>query len=263
MLDQGGAAESVLLKVRGLRRSFAAVHAVDGLDLDVTGGSITGLIGPNGCGKTTSVNCISGFDTAYAGSVELLGTAITRWSADAAARAGVMRTFQAVRTFDRYSVLENAMIGMQSFDGLGWPDVVLRTAKFKRAEKEAAERAASLLDRVGLRAKMTIPAGELSYGQKKLLALVSTLMSIPKLVILDEPVAGVNPALTWEIAEMLRGFRAQGATFLIIEHNIEFVMAVCDQVHVMDRGRRLMGGAPEEVRRDPRVIEAYLGGNID
>jgi branched-chain amino acid transport system ATP-binding protein len=250
-----------MLKVRNLRRSFAGVHAVDGLDFEVRRGSITGVIGPNGCGKTTSVNCITGFDPRYSGEVELEGRSIAHMGADSVARTGVMRTFQAIRVFDDYSVLQNALIGHQSFDGLAWWDPVIRTRKFRDTEEASRDKARSLLKAVGLGAKLDHSAGTLSYGQKKLLALATTLMSDPQLVILDEPVAGVNPTLTGEIAEVLRGLNRSGASFLIIEHNIQFIMELCDEVIVMDRGRRLTSGAPSIIQRDPRVIEAYLGGN--
>jgi branched-chain amino acid transport system ATP-binding protein len=252
-----------LLAVRNLRRSFAGVNAVDGLDLKVRPGSITGVIGPNGCGKTTSVNCITGFDGNYEGEVELNGRSIAHMTPDLVARTGVMRTFQAIRVFDNYSVLQNTMIGGQSFDGLRWWEPVLGTRRFRETEEALTKKARSLLASVGLAAKIDDIAGSLSYGQKKLLALAATLMSSPRLVILDEPVAGVNPTLTTEIANILRGLNRAGTTFLIIEHNIQFIMALCDEVIVMDRGRCLSSGQPSVIRQDPRVIEAYLGGNFD
>ena len=250
-----------LLRVQDLRRSFAGVHAVDGLCLDIREGGITGIIGPNGCGKTTSVNCITGFDLGYTGNVALMGTSIARRPPEDVARLGAMRTFQAVRVFDEQSVLENVLIGLQSFDGVSFWDVVTRSKRFREVEERARDDAELLLGKVGLGRKTADPAGSLSYGQKKLLALASTLMSRPKLLILDEPVAGVNPTLTWEIADILRSLNEGGTTFVIIEHNIQFVMALCTRVVVMDRGRALTSGTPQEIRKDERVVEAYLGGN--
>lgn len=264
MLTPGASTETdgePLLRVRDLKRSFAGVHAVDGLCLDIRDGDITGIIGPNGCGKTTSANCITGFDSGYAGEVILAGASIARMPPEEVARSGAMRTFQAVRVFDDYSVLENVLIGMQSFDRLSFRDVVTRSKRFRQVEETTRDDATRLLAKVGLGLKMGQRAGSLSYGQKKLLALASTLISGPKLLILDEPVAGVNPTLTWEIADILRDLNGGGTTFVIIEHNIQFVMALCTQIVVMDRGRALTSGTPSDIQRDQRVVEAYLGGN--
>ncbi len=249
-----------LLKVSGLSRNYGAVRALDGLSFEVPEGTITGMIGPNGCGKTTSVNCITGFDTPSGGTVEIEGQPINELSPDGVARAGIMRTFQAIRVFDRFSVLENAMIGMQSFDGLSVWDTVLRNRRYRQVERNTRQRAVELLETVGLKDKLREPAGNLSYGQKKLLALAGILMSAPKLIILDEPVAGVNPTLTHEIAATLRMLNEKGITFLVIEHNIQFVMNLSDRIIVMDRGRCLASGSPSEVQADSRVLDAYLGG---
>lgn len=249
-----------LLQVRALQRSYAGVQAVDGLDIAVQAGTITGMIGPNGCGKTTSINCITGFDRGYSGEVAIDGQSIAGLASDAIARRGVIRTFQAVRVFDTFSVRHNAMMGLQCFDGLRAWEPVLRNRRFRAAEALAAERAAELLRLVGLAPKMDDRAGDLSYGQKKLLALASALMSRPRLVILDEPVAGVNPTRTVEIAEILAELNRQGTTFLLIEHNIEFIMRLSHTVIVMDRGKCLTAGSPAAIRADDRVLDAYLGG---
>ncbi|SMH36559.1 ABC transporter ATP-binding protein [Mesorhizobium australicum] len=249
-----------LIEVRGLRRSFAGVHAVDGLDLDVAQGSVTGLIGPNGCGKTTSVNCITGFDRGFTGQVDMEGKPLAGLAPDAIARGGLMRTFQAIRVFDTFTVLENVKLAMQSFDGVSTLQALARTPKLRRTEEETEAKAHELLALVGLSAKSNDAAGELSYGQKKLLSLAGILMSGPRLVILDEPVAGVNPTRAMEIADIIKTVNARGTTFLIIEHNIPFVMRLCDSVVVMDRGKRLVQDTPDAIRNDPAVLEAYLGG---
>ncbi|HWK63566.1 MAG TPA: ABC transporter ATP-binding protein [Rhizobiaceae bacterium] len=254
------AAADPLLQVRGLRRSFAGVHAVDGLDLDVAQGSVTGLIGPNGCGKTTSVNCITGFDRSFTGEVKMMEKPLAGLAPEAIARGGLMRTFQAIRVFDSFTVLENVKLSMQSFDGTTVWQALARTQQFRRTEHETESKAYELLELVGLRAKSHDAAGELSYGQKKLLSLAGILMSSPRLVILDEPVAGVNPTRAMEIADIIKSVKDRGTTFLVIEHNIPFVMRLCDSVVVMDRGKRLVQGPPEEIRNDPAVLEAYLGG---
>lgn len=249
-----------LLQVRDLRRSFAGVHAVDGLDLDVAQGSVTGLIGPNGCGKTTSVNCITGFDRSFTGEVKMMEKPLAGLAPEAIARGGLMRTFQAIRVFDSFTVLENVKLSLQSFDGTTVWQALVRTQQFRRTEDETEAKAYELLEMVGLRAKSHDAAGELSYGQKKLLSLAGILMSSPRLVILDEPVAGVNPSRAMEIADIIKAVNDRGTTFLIIEHNIPFVMRLCDSVVVMDRGKRLVQGTPEQIRNDPAVLEAYLGG---
>jgi len=251
---------STLLEVRNLRRSFAGVHAVDGLDLDVAQGSITGLIGPNGCGKTTSVNCITGFDRSFTGEVNMAGAPFAGLGPDSIARRGMMRTFQAIRVFDSFTVLENVKMAMQSFDGSSALQALAHTPRFRRTEAETEKKAQELLELVGLAAKAGDAAGELSYGQKKLLSLAGILMSSPRLVMLDEPVAGVNPTRAMEIADIIKSVNALGTTFLIIEHNIPFIMRLCDSIIVMDRGKRLVQGTPDEIRGDPAVLEAYLGG---
>lgn len=252
-----------VLKVNNLRKSYGAINAVDGLDFEVPAGSIIGMIGPNGCGKTTTINCITGFDDNFSGDVEVEGLSTVGLNAENVARTGVMRTFQAIRVFDQFTTLRNAMIGMQCFDGLHVWDPILRTRRYRQSEEQSSEKAVDLLRTVGLGAKIDDLAGNLSYGQKKLLALASILMSEPKIVILDEPVAGVNPTLTHEIADTLKELNRTGTTFLIIEHNIEFIMNISDGVIVMDRGRRLASGTPQEIRKDERVLEAYLGGSAN
>lgn len=251
-----------LLMVRNLKKSFAGIRAVDGLDLEVTDGSITGVIGPNGCGKTTFINCVTGFDRQYTGEVALAGRAIAGLAPEVIARAGMMRTFQAIRVFDNLSVLQNALVGMQSFDTSQWWEPILRTRHLRAIDEKTRQHALVLLKQVGLASKADDPAGNLSYGQKKLLALACTLMSRPRIVILDEPVAGVNPTRINEVAEILLDLNGLGTTFLIIEHNIEFVMKLCANVIVMDRGRRLAAGTPQQIRDDRRVLDAYLGGTM-
>lgn len=254
------AADRPLLRVSDLRRSFAGVHAVDGLDIEVAEGSVTGMIGPNGCGKTTSVNCITGFDRSFTGRVDMAEVPLAGRRPDAIARGGLMRTFQAIRVFDSFTVLENVKLSMQSFDETTVWQALARTPQYRRKEDETEARA---LELVGLLPKAGDRAGELSYGQKKLLSLAGILMSRPRLVILDEPVAGVNPTRAMEIADIIKAVNARGTAFLVIEHNIPFVMRLCDSVIVMDRGKRLVQGTPEEIRNDPAVLEAYLGGAVN
>ena len=250
---------TALLEVTGLAKAYRGVHAVDGVDLAIRAGSITGLIGPNGSGKSTTIDCISGFQRPDAGRVRLSGADITGLTPQRIARAGLVRTFQNVRIYDQFSLLENLLVVREPFRQVGWYDALLRSPKYRQASHLAERRARELLDLVGLTRLGEVPATILSYGQKKLLALAAALMSNPKLVVLDEPVAGVNPSRINEVAEILRKVNVTGTTFLIVEHNVDFISALCDQVIVFDQGRKLMEGPPEAVHGDQRVLDAYLG----
>jgi branched-chain amino acid transport system ATP-binding protein len=250
---------TALLEIRDLQKSFAGVRAVGGVSFDVEAGSITGLIGPNGSGKSTTIDCITGFQPADGGRVALAGADITGHAPQDIARAGLMRTFQTVRLYERLSLRDNLAIAAQQFDAARWLDELLRTARYRRAVVTADERARQLLDLVGLARYAEADAGMLSYGQKKLVALAAALMSQPKVVVLDEPVAGVNPTRIREVEDILRRLNAAGQTFLIIEHNVEFVTNLCHRVVVLDQGRKLAEGTPAEIHKDARVLEAYLG----
>jgi ABC-type branched-subunit amino acid transport system ATPase component len=250
---------TALLEVQGLRKSFAGVHAVDGVSFSIEGGTITGLIGPNGSGKSTTIDCISGFQPIDAGRIVLAGVDVTGRAPQRVARAGLMRTFQTVRVYERLSLRDNLLIAAQQFDDAGWADELLRTARYRRAVSAAQARARELIDLVGLARYIDAEAGILSYGQKKLVALAAALMPRPKIVVLDEPVAGVNPTRIREVEDILRKLNAAGATFLIVEHNVEFITNLCHHVIVLDQGRKLAEGTAAEVHRDARVLEAYLG----
>jgi branched-chain amino acid transport system ATP-binding protein len=258
--DAGGVPEMTpLLEVSDLQKSFAGIRAVDGLSFALASGSITGLIGPNGSGKTTTIDCISGFQQIDAGQVRLAGIEIARLSPHRIARLGLMRTFQMVQLYDGLSVLENLLIAAQQADDAGWIDELLRSARYRRAVKNADGRARELLEIVGLLTYADARAGVLSYGQKKLVSLAAALMPHPKIVLLDEPVAGVNPARIREVEAVLRRLNSAGETFLIVEHNVEFITNLCQQVIVMEQGRKLAEGPAGLIHDDPRVLEAYLG----
>lgn len=251
----------VLLSVRDLAKSYQGVHAVDGVSFDVGAREIVGIIGPNGSGKSTTVDCITGFQRPDRGDVHLSGTRLSGLAPWQVARAGLMRTFQTVRVYDHLTLEENLLAGAAQFDDAGWLDALLRTPRLRRAETRARVRADDLIALTGLARYRGLPVGILSYGQKKLVALASALMSRPRLVVLDEPVAGVNPTRIREIERALLALRDQGETFLVIEHNMEFIMNVCDRVIVFDQGRKLAEGTPREVHADPRVLEAYVGAH--
>jgi ABC-type branched-subunit amino acid transport system ATPase component len=250
---------TALLCLADLTKSFSGVRAVDAVSFEVARGSITGLIGPNGSGKSTTIDCLSGFQRLDRGQVMLDGVDITGRQAHLIARAGLIRTFQTVRVYEDLDLLDNLKLAMQETGPSGWLDALLRTKRQRAADRAAAERARELIALVGLERYVGAPASILSYGQKKLLALAAVLMPRPKLVVLDEPVAGVNPTRIREVEAVIRRLHAAGETFLIVEHNVDFIMNLCDRVVVFDQGRKLMEGTPEAVHRDPRVLEAYLG----
>jgi ABC-type branched-subunit amino acid transport system ATPase component len=248
-----------LLEVRGLGRSFYGVRALDGADLDVEAGRITGLIGPNGAGKTTLFNCVTGVIPPDRGRVTFDGYDITGLRPDQITGGGLVRTFQIARGLPRLSVLENLMLYGADQPGERIGAALLRPAAALRREDALVERAVAIARRLNLMGVIRNPASALSGGQKKLLEIGRALMSEPKLILLDEPVAGVNPTLAREIGEHLRSLVADGITLLLIEHHMDMVARLCDHVVVMAEGRHLREGTFAEVADDPQVQEAYMG----
>jgi neutral amino acid transport system ATP-binding protein len=246
---------TTLLAVESVSRSFGGLVALDGCSLSVDEGEVAGLIGPNGSGKTTLFNVVTGYVRPERGTVALGGTDITGASPAKVFARGLGRTFQLTRIFARLSVIENMLVATQRHEG--WLRSVVRRAS-SAAERS---RAMELLDFVGLTRLADLPAGNLSFGQRKLLELAYVLIADPVIVLLDEPAGGVNPTLVNEIAERIRALNRDGKTFLVVEHNMEFVMGLCDRVTVMHQGRSILTGSPDAIRRDPRVLDAYLGGS--
>ena len=250
---------SAVLQVTDLRKAYAGVHALDGVSFEVEAGSITGLIGPNGSGKSTTIDCISGFQKLDSGKVVLAGNDITGDVSHMIARAGMMRTFQTVRVYEKLSLRDNLAIAAQQFDAATWMDEFFRTTRYRAAVEASEKRARQLVDLIGLQKYYDIETGILSYGQKKLVALAAALMPHPRIVVLDEPVAGVNPTRIREIEVALQQLNRAGETFLIVEHNVEFITNLCHRVVVLEQGRKLAEGTAAEIHTDSRVLEAYLG----
>jgi ABC-type branched-subunit amino acid transport system ATPase component/ABC-type branched-subunit amino acid transport system permease subunit len=240
-----------LLEVSGLRKRFGGIRAVDGCSFTVPEGSITGLIGPNGSGKTTVFNLIDNTIPRDAGRITFDGQRIDSLPSWERAHRGIGRTFQVTRLFGEMTVLENVVAAQRSFS---WSQLG-RIAVSGREARAAEE----LLDFVGMRAFRDQPARALSYGQQKLVELAQVLMLDPKLILLDEPAGGINPVLVERMAQMLRQLNANGTTLLIVEHNMPFVLGLCDPIHVLAAGTTIASGSPQGIQSDPAVVEAYLG----
>ena len=240
-----------MLEVEGLHKAFGGLTAVNGASFSVEAGSITALIGPNGAGKTTAFNLVSGVMRPDRGAIRLRGADITRLAPHQIAARGVSRTFQITRGLADLTVLENMVAAA--------PPPAVRALFASRMAREETQRAMDLLRFVGIDHLADSLAQELSYGQRKLLEFASAMMPGPSLVLLDEPAGGVNPTLLGRIVDRIRQLRAEGITFLIVEHNMEMVMQLCDSVVVMAHGAVLTQDTPTAVQKDPMVLDAYLG----
>lgn len=240
-----------LLEVHEVRRSFGGLQALSGASFEVAEGTIAGLIGPNGSGKTTMFNVITGYVRPDSGRILLRGQDVTAAMPERIGALGIGRTFQLTRVFGRLTLLENLQVG-----SAGVP-------RESRKELYSDSRCMELLDFVGLARLAQAKAGSLSYGQRKLVELAMVLAQKPKVILLDEPAGGINPTLIGQLGERIRELNRQGVTFLVVEHNMEFVMGICDVISVMERGAVIAHGAPQQIRSDPRVLDAYLGGALD
>lgn len=251
--------DSILI-ANNLSKSFGGLKAVNNASIKVKANSITGLIGPNGAGKSTLFNLLSNFLKADTGKVLFEGKPVQNLNPHEIAREGFIRTFQVARVLSRLTVLENMLLGSQKQTGENIFSVLINQGKIRREEKENRAKAMNILESVGLAEKAHDYAGALSGGQRKLLEMARTLMTNPKLILLDEPAAGVNPTLINQICQHIVNWNQQGISFLIIEHNMDVIMSLCSHVWVLAEGTNLADGAPEEIQKDDRVLEAYLGG---
>lgn len=239
-----------LLVVERLTKAFGGVTAVNECSFEVQPGTITALIGPNGSGKTTAFNMITGYLKPDSGTIRFRGETIARPKPAQLYRRGLSRTFQQARIFPELSVEENLVVAA----GYSWSQLFGR-----RISRRDRDRAAAMLAEFRLDPLAQLPAGELSYGQRKLLEFAAVLMSDPVLVLLDEPTAGVNPVMIDTMEQHIRQRHADGVTFLVVEHDMQLVMRLCDPVIVLDQGAPIAFGTPEQVQSDPLVLEAYLG----
>ena len=253
-------AATALLEVDGLERHFGGVQAVADASFVVQPGTITGLIGPNGAGKSTVIDMISGRTRADRGAVRFDGRDITDHRAHEVSRRGIIRTFQTANVFGRLTVLENLLMGAKAWHGERLLQALWRRSCWWATEAELVERAFGLLQRFSLEKLANEYAGSLSGGQKRLVEVMRALMAEPKMLLLDEPMAGVNPTLALAIAERLAELRDQGMTMLMVEHELRWVDKLCDPVVVMARGRVLAEGSMAELHDNQQVVDAYLGG---
>ena len=256
------ATSAPLLRADGIAKSFGGITALQNVSISIARNSIYGLIGPNGAGKTTFFNVLTGLYERDAGSIELNGAPLgTRgaYTPDAAVCAGIARTFQNIRLFANLSVLENVMIGRHVRTRSGVWAAMLRLPAQRREEAAIETRARELLDFAGLTAHANTRAASLPYGLQRRLEIARALATDPHLLALDEPAAGMNATETRDLAELIRRIRAHGITVLLIEHDMKFVMALCDRILVLDYGLAIAEGTPAQVRANPAVIAAYLG----
>ena len=250
-----------LLETRGLSKSFGGLRAVDTVDFSVAAGTITGIIGPNGAGKTTFFNLISRALPATSGQITFDGRDVTRLQAHQVARHGMARTFQATTLFADATALENVLVGYRQRTKSGLIDAMLRTKTLAREEREADAAARDALALAELAPFADRPAKNLTQEQQKRLAMAVALVARPKMLLLDEPFAGINANQTRGLIAFVESIGATGITILLIEHQMQVVMQLCRRIMVLDYGRKIAEGTPDEIRNDPAVLDAYLGGH--
>ena len=248
-----------MLQLNAVCKNFGGLPALSEVSFTVPRSKLTALIGPNGAGKSTMINCITGVDSPCSGSVLFQGKEISGLQAYEISRLGISRTFQNLRLFPRLNVLENVQTGLTREGGDSMIMAMLRLPYLRHLERRLKLRALEALDRFQLSDKAFWPAGVLAYGDKKRVELARAIVGMPELLLLDEPVAGLNSDETAAVGEQLKLLRSSGYTILLVEHDMDLVMEIADQVVVLDSGRCIAAGTPEDVRKNPVVLEAYLG----
>lgn len=248
-----------VLRVSDITQRFGGLVALESVNMEVSAGEIVGVIGPNGAGKTTLFNCITGIYRPTKGTVELDGQDVTGWKPYQITKQGFARTFQNIRLFKKMTVLDNVIVGMHTSGKVNLLDAVFCTPRKRRETAKMQEKAEELLKMFHLYEQRYEMATSLPYGQQRELEIVRALAANPKLLLLDEPAAGMNEQETEELRRRVMQLKEMGYTILLIEHDMKFVMNICERLYVLDNGRLIGQGTPEEVKKNPVVIEAYLG----
>jgi len=249
----------MLLQTKKLTKTFGGLTAIDSIELTIKKGEIVSLIGPNGAGKTTFFNCITGMYHSSKGEIVFNDKRVNGMKPHEITAMGMARTFQNIRLFPEMTALENVMVGRHTKGRYGLKGALIRNRGVINEEKDLASKSLSLLDFVGLRKKASVWARNLSYGDQRRLEIARSLATDPILLLLDEPAAGMNPKETKSLMELVKLIRDKGVTIFLIEHDMKVVMGISDRVFVLDHGVKIAEGLPEEIRRDKKVIEAYLG----
>jgi ABC-type branched-subunit amino acid transport system ATPase component len=255
-------ADAVLFRASGLCKNFGGVRAVRDISFNIAPATVFAVIGPNGAGKSTLLNLMSGIYQPDAGTMSLNGVDLVGMSAHRRVRHGLARTFQKIRLFRQLSALENVIAGYHTQHAIPAWQYVFHAGRFRADTRRCRDQAVDLLDFVGLKPRAYVSAGSLSYGEQRLLEIARALATAPRLLMTDEPAAGLNPAEVAALLQRIASLRDRGVTVLMVEHNMDLVMTVADRVLVMDYGQQLFEGAPADVQAHPDVIAAYLGANV-